>query len=443
MMKRRKFIGMLAVLILVFGTIAWVLGCANTGKERLADARKQGKTVLYRSVGERIDYFDVDVEAATLTMRGSASAPSNVQYAWPHPSKRYFYVASSNRGPAVPGGSKEELNSMTAFRVDTATGALQSHGKPQELPSRPIYMTVDGTGNFALAAANIPPIVTVLRINPDGTIGAEVKQPAPLDLGVYPHSLRITPNNRAVIVAARGNVPTPKTPEDPGAIKVFRFNDGVLSNLSSIAPGGGIGFRPRHMDFHPQKPWLYVTREAENKLDVYRLEGDNVSATRLFVKDTLGEPNNIRGNQAAADIHMHPNGRFLYVNNRADENVKFEGKDVFKGGENTISVYAIDQNTGEPTMIQSIESRGIAVRTFALDPSGRILVAETPAPRDIREGSRIATVPACLSVFRVGSNGKLDFVRKYDVEISGIQIIDGKASGGKTQWWVGMMGLPG
>jgi 6-phosphogluconolactonase len=197
------------------------------------------------------------------------------------------------------------------------------------------------------------------------------------------------------------------------------------------------------MDFHPQKPWLYVTREAENKLDVYRLEGDNVSASRLFVKETLGEPNNIRGNQAAADIHMHPNGRFLYVNNRADENVKFEGKDVLKGGENTISVYAIDQNTGEPIMIQSIESQGIAVRTFALDASGRILVAETVAPRDIREGSRIVTVPACLSVFRVGSNGKLDFVRKYDVEIGGVKIIDGKPSGGKFQWWVGMMGLPG
>ncbi len=116
---------------------------------------------------------------------------------------------------------------------------------------------------------------------------------------------------------------------------------------------------------------------------------------------------------------------------------------MLKGGENTISVYAIDQNTGEPIMIQSIESQGIAVRTFALDTSGRILVAETVAPRDIREGSRIVTVPACLSVFRVGSNGKLDFVRKYDVEIGGVKIIDGKPSGGKFQWWVGMMGLPG
>ena len=131
------------------------------------------------SVGERIHYFDVDVEAATLTMRGSVLAPSNVQYAWPTSIETVFLRGFELLRLAVPAGSTNELNCMTAFRVDTATGALQPHGEPQTSPSRPIYMTVDGTGNFALAASNIPPIVTVLRINPDGTIGAEVKQPRP------------------------------------------------------------------------------------------------------------------------------------------------------------------------------------------------------------------------------------------------------------------------
>ncbi len=83
-------------------------------------------------------------------------------------------------------------------------------------------------------------------------------------------------------------------------------------------------------------------------------------------------------------------------------------------------------------MIQSVESRGYHVRTFALDASGRLMVAATIAPINVREGSRIVSVPACLSVFRVGDDGRLDFVRKYDVETNG-----------KFQWWMGMVGLPG
>ena len=76
----------------------------------------------------------------------------------------------------------------------------------------------------------------------------------------------------------------------------------------------------------------------------------------------------------------HPNGRFVYVANRASSTSPFEGKPVFQGGENTISVYAIDQSSGEPTMIQSIDSRGYHVRTFAVDASARLLVAATIAP---------------------------------------------------------------
>ncbi len=171
-----------------------------------------------------------------------------------------------------------DAHHLTAFRVDTATGALQAHGEPVPLPSRPIHMSLDRTGNFALTAYNLPSSVTVHRINRDGTIGALVQQPAPLDTGIYAHQILATPDNRAVILVTRGNDPAGGKPEDPGALKVFRFDDGVLSNLASIAPGGGYGFGPRHLDFHPTQPWVYVARERENKLDVYRLDGERLSA---------------------------------------------------------------------------------------------------------------------------------------------------------------------
>jgi 6-phosphogluconolactonase len=387
-------------------------------------------TALYRSVGEELHHFDVDVDAASLTPRGTVRVPAGVQYVWPHPSRQYLYAASSNRGPGAT-STTGETHQLTAFRVDAATGALHAHGEPVPLPWRAIHTSLDRTGNFALTAYNLPSTVSVHRIKGDGTIGALVQQPAPLDTGIYSHQILATPDNRAVILVTRGNDPAGSKAEDPGALKVFRFHDGVLSNLASVAPGGGYGFGPRHLDFHPTQPWVYVARERENKLDVYRLDGERLSATPAFMKDTLGKPRTSPGRQAVGTVHVHPTGRFVYVANRASATAPFEGQPVFQGGENTIAVYAIDQGSGEPTMIQSVESRGYHVRTFALDPSARLLVAATIAPMKVREESRIVSVPACLSLFRV-DDGRLDFVRKYDVETNG-----------KFQWWMGMMGLPG
>jgi hypothetical protein len=91
----------------------------------------------------------------------------------------------------------------------------------------------------------------------------------------------------------------------------------------------------------------------------------------------------------------------------------FEGKPVFVGGENTIAVFAINRETGEPTLIQNVETRGIHVRTFALDPSGRILVAGNMMQLAVRDKNGVSIVPASLAVFRVRSDGNLEFARKY------------------------------
>src|SRR6185437_6043252 len=101
--------------------------------------------------------------------------------------------------------------------------------------------------------------------------------------------------------------------------------------------------------------------------------------------------------QAAGTVHVHPNGRFLYGANRAQEKVDYQGKKVFKGGENSIAVYSINQTTGEPTPIQNIETQKIHPRTFHIDPSGRLLVAQHNLPVAVREGDKVVTRPAGLS----------------------------------------------
>ena len=400
-------------------------------------ASESGRVRLYAALGDELSLYDVDVANAALVKQSSVMLPGNVQEAWPHPSMQYLYVAWSNGGPSYAilssdPVSKGDRHGVTAFRIEPGSGALQPIGQPAPLPSRPIHVTVDITGTHVLTAQNDPSGVTVHRINSDGTIGAEVQQPAELDVGVYAHQVRVDSSNKTVILVTRGNGPTAAKPEDPGALRIFDYNDGVLANRASIAPGGGFNFQSRHLDFHPTQPWVFLTLERQNKIEVYRKLSDGTpSPEPSFVKNTLADPQHIRPMQVAGTIHMHPNGMFVYVANRASSTVDFKGQQVFAGGENNIAVFSINPATGEPTLIQNIDTRGMSARTFALDPSGRILVAANQLPMMVRAGSNLKTVPASLAVFRVRGDGKLDFVRKYDVQ----------AGGGKALFWMGIVPL--
>jgi hypothetical protein len=183
----------------------------------------------------------------------------------------------------------------------------------------------------------------------------------------------------------RGNEATPNKPEDPGALKVFDYKDGLLTNEVSIAPNGGKEFGPRHLDFHPTKPWVYVSIETQNKMYTYRMENGRLNPEIAFRAETLAEPDNIRARQAAGTVHVHPNGRFLYGANRAEQTVEFQGKKVFKGGENSIVVYAIDQSTGEPKPIEHTRSiRGRSTSTRARGCSSPSTTCRSMCVRAIR-----------------------------------------------------------
>jgi 6-phosphogluconolactonase len=319
---------------------------------------------------------------------------------------------------------------VSAFSIDPASGALKPHGTPIRLPTRPIHMSTDIPSENILVAFNNPSAVRVYRINKDFTPGEEVTQPGSIDAGIFAHQVRVTPDNRLAILVTRGNEATPTKPEDPGALKVFEYKNGVLSNEVSIAPNGGKEFGPRHLDFHPTKPWMYVSIETQNQMYMYRMEGGKISPDIAYRADTLAEPNNIRARQAAGTVHVHPNGRFVYGANRAEATIEYQGKKVFKGGENSIVAYAIDQSTGEPKPIQHVETHAIHPRTFHIDPSGRLLVAQHNLPVNVRDGDAVKTLPAGLSLLRMGGDGKLAFVRKYDIDV-----------GDKSMFWMGMVSL--
>src|ERR1700675_4705359 len=107
---------------------------------RVAFAQQEARKVaLYANVGADLTQYDVDVAGAALTKRATVTLPAGVQYAWPHVSRRYLYVATSSSASGY--GKVGTEHHVTAFHIDPASGALTPHGQPIPLPTRPIHIS--------------------------------------------------------------------------------------------------------------------------------------------------------------------------------------------------------------------------------------------------------------------------------------------------------------
>ena len=200
------------------------------------------------------------------------------------------------------------------------------------------------------------------------------------------------------------------------------------------APGGGYGFGPRHIDIDAAGRRVYASLERQNQLAVFDLRDDRLSADPVYVRTTLKNPDAKlpeSTHQLTSTVHVHPAGHVVYVANRASGRAQPGGdRAVFEGGDNSIAVFALNPQTGEPVLIQNEDTHGIHPRTFAIDPTGRMMVAAHIQAVDVRDGSAIRSQPASMTTFRIGADGRLLFVNKYDVETAG-----------QSQFWMGMIAV--
>jgi hypothetical protein len=171
---------------------------------------------------------------------------------------------------------------------------------------------------------------------------------------------------------------------------------------------------------------MYLSVERQNQIAFFEL-GKTVVGP-IWRKTTLAHPARLKPRQLVGAIHVHPNGKFVYVSNRADGTVDHNDKKIFNGAENTISTFSIDAETGEPTLIHTEDTRGMHVRTFSIDPSGTMLIAGCMIARDALIDGAIQHVPGGLSTFRIEEDGTLRFLQKYDVDV-----------GSDRLFWVGIV----
>ena len=162
---------------------------------------------------------------------------------------------------------------------------------------------------------------------------------------------------------------------------------------------------------------------------MYGLKPDGtLTPEPLFLKNALTDPDGKAKHpgQGVGPIHVHPSGRFVYQTNRGSGLREAGGRKVANGGENNVVVWAYDQKTGEPTLLQRGWTDDYELRTFAIDPSGQVLIAASTTAMQVEEQGVFSTVSAGLTVYRIGADGKLSPGHKMDVDTSaGLQFWSG------------------
>lgn len=286
----------------------------------------------------RVAVYDVDgtsgawslkqtVEAAAGGAGWATSAPMAVS-----PDRRRLHVGIRGAG-------------TTATYAIAADGRLSLLGTTDIRGSAP-FLSLDRTGRWLLAPYYPEGKVTVHRIDADGRIVAGPVQE--FDTAVNAHSIMTDPSNRFVFVPHTG----------PNAIYQFRFDaqTGRLepNNPPIVSPPDGTA--PRHHRYHPRLDVVYFINEAHSSVSAFRFDPGSGTLTQIQNISTLPADRQQGGN-STADLHLTPDGRFLYGSNR---------------GHNSIAAYSVDQTSGQLTLIDWFETEQTP-RSFALDTTGQFL----------------------------------------------------------------------
>lgn len=253
----------------------------------------------------------------------------------------------------------------SAFKLDPTALQLTLINKEVTVPAPTCHIELDHSGSSVIVSSYHGGLLGLSPVLEDGVLGLNADQHHHEGHSIRPaqsqarvHSVFIDRSNRWAIAS------------DLGLDKVFVYRLD-LDNYRmhphqevSVTPGSG----PRHFVFHPSLPYGYVIHELNGTISAFSFDAEVGELNEIQTVSTL--PDNFEGDNGCADIHISPDGRFLYGSNR---------------GHDSLAVYAIDDATGKLTLVEITSTQGGHPRNFALSPDGRfILVAN-------RDGNHIVT----------------------------------------------------
>ncbi|MCC3158251.1 lactonase family protein [Hymenobacter sp. 15J16-1T3B] len=246
--------------------------------------------------------------------------------------------------------------SVRAFAVDQRTGALTSLNEQASEGAGPCYVSLTPGGRGVLVANYFGGTVAALPVQPDGTLAAasavdqhQGSGPHKNQDRAHAHCILPDPAGRFALAVDLGN--------DQVLSYALRPEAPLLQLPAQVAFRGAPGAGPRHLAFHPNGRWAYLINELNSTVTALRYDAAAGTFAELHSLSAL--PAGFSGANSCADIHVSPNGRFVYGSNR---------------GHDSLAVFAVDGETGRLTLVEHVSTQGKTPRNFTLAPDGRLLL---------------------------------------------------------------------
>jgi 6-phosphogluconolactonase len=318
-------------------------------------------TYTSKTTSKGIYAYRFDPEKGQLTSIGVAAETIDPSFLAVHPNGKYLYAV--NEIGNFNGGTG---GAVSAFAIDSKTGALKFLNQVPTRGAGPCHVSLDREGAFVLVANYDSGSIASFPVHDDGSLGTtsgfvQHSGSGPdkdRQEGPHAHWIGTSPDNRFALAVDLGL--------DQVIVYGFDPIKGVftpmLSGFAKVKPGAG----PRHLAFHPNGKFAFVLSEMESSVTVFSYQPKTGALTPLQTISAL--PKDYSGPKEAAEIAVHPSGKFLYTSNR---------------GHDSIAVFAIDEKKGTLKSLGQVLTGGKTPRHFAIDPTGAYLLAENQESNNI------------------------------------------------------------
>ena len=338
----------------------------------------------YASASENaIQVCDFNEKDGSLSVKSLSGGIPNPSYAAYNKKRDLIYMVSEEG---------KEGGSVFCFRFDRSTAKLALVNQSSSGGEGPCYISLDKSASHIFIANYSSGSVAAIKLRNDGSLDSSTLQSIQHtgssitrdQKGPHAHSAILAPDNNFLLNADLGN----------DRIYIYRYNSNSSKSLSPASPeyvSVKAGSGPRHICFHPNGKYMYVVNEISGSVDAF----DYANGTIKLKQAVTMLPENFDSTVEAADIHIAPDGKFLYASNREVRN--------------EIVIYSINKK-GILNFVGRQSVLGSAPRNFVIDPSGKFLLVANLKNNEVLVfrrniktgkltfiGNRISAIqPACL-----------------------------------------------
>jgi 6-phosphogluconolactonase (cycloisomerase 2 family) len=273
------------------------------------------------------------------------------------PNGFFLYACTDTKMP--------NAGSITAFKIDSLNGKLSLINKQPSGGENPVYLTVHKNNRFVVNGNYTGGNVSVFKTNENGSLNPASQIIQFVDSSIN-KSRQEKSHIHSTVFSPQGDyIYFPDLGADK--IRVFKFdstNSKPLISANNLLVNAVLGSGPRHFTFHPNGKFAYCIEELSGMVSVYSFRNGQLDSIQRILSYSKTQDS-----YNSADIHISPDGLFLYASNRSDEN--------------TISIFSIDPGNGKLKLEGHQPTFGDHPRNFVIDPTGKFLLVANQLSNNI------------------------------------------------------------